>query len=134
MLGPLSITTGTLQVVTCCASCIFTIAQWVEKVKTVDQRIQDFMNELEALRATHNALHTSLRSPGMQAAAQTAEQNSGNELWERISKSLSDCKSTMEKLQKILKDINVSTRNPLRKPIKQFQESLEHGAGSGSLH
>jgi hypothetical protein len=58
-MDPLSITVGSLQIVSLCAQSTVALAQWVGDVKTVDERIDAFSTEIKALSATYEALHQS---------------------------------------------------------------------------
>lgn len=123
MMDPLSITVGTLQIISFCAQC----AGWIASLKNVDERVQAFASEIETLSAHHDALTKALQSPGMIAVARAAEQNAGGDLWKQVMFSLNDCKNTMEAVANILRDIDRNSRGPLRRPQKQLKESLAAG-------
>ena len=122
-MDPLSITVGALQIISFCAQC----TGWIANLKTVDERIQAFASEIETLSATHDALTKALQSPAMVAVARAAEQNAGGDLWKQVILSLNDCKNTMAAVQKILEYIDQNSKGLLRRPHKQFKESLAAG-------
>jgi hypothetical protein len=122
-----AIATGSLQIISVCAQCTVSLAKWIGEVTTVDSRIEAFISEIESLSATYNALEANLRSPAMQDAAQNADDSTGGSLWKGIALSISDCKDTMVILQRILHHIEGNSNSRLRRPYKQFRESLVSG-------
>ena len=125
-MDPLSITVGSLQIVSLCAQSTVALAQWVGDVKTVDERIGAFSTEIKALSATYEALHHSLRSPAMLRAARASEYSSGGQLWRQIASLIKDCENTMVILNQILESLSTSG-NVFRRPYRQFRESLVSG-------
>src|SRR5271156_5576831 len=101
-MDPLSITVGSLQIVSLCAQSTVALAQWVGDVKTVDERIGAFSTEINALSATYEALLHSLRSPAMLRAARASEYSSGGQLWRQIASLIKDRENTMVILNQIL--------------------------------
>ena len=126
-MDPLSITVGSLQIVSLCAQSTVALAQWVGDVKTVDERIDAFSTEIKALSATYEALHHSLRSPVMLRAARASEYSSGGQLWRQIASLIKDCENTMVILNQILESLSTSSGNVFRRPCRQFRESLVSG-------
>lgn len=122
-MDPLSITVAALQIIGFCAQC----TGWIAHLKSVDERVQAFATEIEALSATHAALTKALESPTMVAAARAAEQNAGGDLWKQVAQSLEDCKTTMAAVIKILDYIDGNQKGLLRRPQKQLKESLVSG-------
>jgi chaperonin cofactor prefoldin len=127
MMDPLSVTVASLSIIGSCTQCALILTQWVGKLKTIDERIQTFINEIQSLSATHDALQKSLQQPAIVAAARNTEQNAGAALWKQVQRSLNDCKDTLEKLQKVLNDINPNSGSLFRRPILTFKESLLSG-------
>jgi ankyrin repeat protein/tetratricopeptide (TPR) repeat protein len=127
MMDPLSVTVASLSIIGSCTQCALILTQWIGKLKTIDERIQTFINEIQSLSATHDALQKSLQQPAIVAAARNTEQNAGAALWKQVQRSLNDCKDTLEKLQKVLNDINPNSGSLFRRPILTFKESLLSG-------
>src|SRR5277367_573281 len=122
-MDPLSITVGSLQIVSLCAQSTVVLAQWIGDVKTVDA----FSTEIKALSTTYEALHHSLRSPVMLRAARASEYSSGGQLWRQIASLIKDCENTMVILNQILESLGTSSGNVFRRPYRQFCESLVSG-------
>ena len=122
-MDPLSITVSALQIISFCTQC----TGWIARLKTVDERIQAFASEIGTLSATHEALTKAFQSPAMIAVARAAEENAGGELWKQINRSLNDCKFTMAAVKKILEYIDANSKGLMRRPQKQFKESLASG-------
>lgn len=123
----LGIATGTLQIISLCAQCTVALARWIGEVKTVDDRIEAFIGEIDSLSATYNALESNLRSPAMRHVALTAEESAGGSLWKQVARSMSDCEDTMVILHRYLRNIEGSSSGRLRRPYKQFKESIMAG-------
>ena len=109
---PLSIALSALQIISFCAQC----TGWIASLKSVDERVQAFAREIEALSTTHAALRKALKSPAMVAAARAAEQNAGGDLWKQVTQSLEDCKTTMAAVIKIVEHIDGNQKGLLRCP------------------
>ena len=126
-MDPFSISVGALQCAQVAAQVTVTIIKWVGDVKTVDQRIRGFYEEVLALRATYEGLEESLRSPMMAEAARVASQNTdGAILWQQVRIALDDSTKTIGRIQSVLDDISRHT-GPLRRVKTQLQESLTNG-------
>jgi tetratricopeptide (TPR) repeat protein len=127
LMDPFSIITGSLQVASVCSQCTITIIKWVGDVRTVDQRIRGFYDEVIALKATYEGLEESLRSPLMVEAARVANQTSdGAHLWTQVRIALDDSTKTMKRIKHVLDDISKHT-GPLRRVKSQLTESLTNG-------
>lgn len=130
-MDPLSIAAATGSIILSCGQITFILTQWIGRLKTIDDRIQTFINEIQSLSATHDALQKTLQQPAMVAAARSAEQNAGAGLWKQVQRSLNDCKATIEQLKKVLNDINSSSGGLFRRPVQTFKESLLSGDVAG---
>ena len=126
-MDPLSITSAAGAIIVSCSQITFTLMQWIGRLKTIDERIQTFVNEIQSLSATQDALRKSLQQPAMVAAARSAEQNAGARLWKQVQCSLNDCETTVERLRNVLNDINQNSGTFFRRPLQTFRESLVSG-------
>lgn len=126
-MDPVSIAAAAGSIILCCGQITFILTQWIGRLKTIDERIQTFINEIQSLSATHDALQKSLQQPAMVAAARSAEQNAGAGLWKQVQRSLNDCKTTIEQLKKVLNDINPNSGGLFRRPVQTFKERLVSG-------
>lgn len=126
-MDPVSIAAATASIILSCGQITFTLTQWIGRLKTIDERTQTFINEIQSLSATHDALQKSLQQPAMVAAARSAEHNAGAGLWKQVQRSLNDCKATIEQLKKVLNDINPNSGGLFRRPVQTFKERLVSG-------
>lgn len=117
---------SSLQIVSQCGQVTMTIIKWVESVKTVDDRIDSFINEVKTLRMTYESLSQSLRDPSMMEAARITNRDVGGNLWTQMSRTLQDCEKTMIGITNVLRRIH-SSSNLLRPVVKQLRESLNSG-------
>lgn len=126
-MDPFSISVGALQIVSICSNCTITVIKWVGDVRTVDQRIRGFYDEMLALSATYEGLGKSLKSPLMIEAARVANGNSdGAHLWSQVRVALDDSTKTIKRIKTVLDEISKHT-GPLRSVKKQFTESISTG-------
>lgn len=117
---------STLQIVGQCGQVTMTVIRWVESVRTVDERIDAFINEVTTLRTTYESLDRSLRDHSILEAARITNRDVGGHLWTQLSRTLHDCQATMQQIINILAKIQ-SSSNFLRPVLKQLKESLYTG-------
>ena len=117
---------SSLQIVSQCTQATITIMKWVESVKTVDDRIDSFINEVKALRATYEGLSQSLREPSMLEAARNTNRDAGGHLWAQLSRTLQDCERTMIAITNVLRRIQDAS-GLFRPVVKQLKEELTSG-------
>ncbi|KAK5106051.1 hypothetical protein LTS08_000167 [Lithohypha guttulata] len=117
---------SSLQIVALCGQVTVTIVKWVESVRTVDERIDAFVHEVNTLRMTYESLSRSLREPSMLEAAKITNRDVGGHLWLQMSKTLQDCERTMNAITNVLRKIQASG-NFLRPFLKQLRENLHSG-------
>ncbi|KKY27266.1 putative ankyrin repeat domain-containing protein 50 [Phaeomoniella chlamydospora] len=126
-MDPLSIIAGSVQVGACCTQCTVSIVKWVGEVRTVDKRIRDFCDEVDALQRTYESLEKSLRAPILAEAAKAAAKNpDGEHIWSQLRTALEDSKNTMIRVNAVLTEIN-SAHGIGRTIKKQLLESLHNG-------
>ena len=117
---------SSLQIVSQCTQVTVTIIKWVESVKTVDDRINSFVKEVDTLRATYESLNQTLRDPSMLEAARHTNRDAGGHLWSQMSRTLRDCEGTMVGITNILRRIQDAS-GVFRSVIKQLKEELTRG-------
>jgi len=117
---------SSLQIVSQCVQVTITMAKWIESVKTVDDRIGSFINEVKALQATYEGLNQSLREPSMLEAARNTNRDAGGHLWAQLSQTLHDCEKTMVAITNVLRRIQDAS-GLFRPVVKQLKEELTSG-------
>ena len=124
---PLSIVTGAVQIIGFCTQCTVSIVKWVGEVRTVNERIASFCDEVNTLQGTYEGLEKTLRSQRMaEAAKSSARSPDGAFLWAQLHTALKDSKSTMLQVNVVLNRID--NAQGFGRPIKkQLLESLKSG-------
>ena len=123
----LSIATGAIQIIGFCTQCTMSIVKWVGDVRSVDDRIASFYDEVQKLQATYESLEQTLRSQRIKEAARSAaESPDGAYLWKQLRAALEDSKDTMFKVNIVLNEIN-SAQGIGRHIKKQLLESIRTG-------
>lgn len=117
---------SSLQIVSQCGQVTMTIIRWVESVRTVDERINGFLQEVTTLRTTYESLSQSLKDPSILEAARITNRDVGGHLWTQVSRTLQDCEKTMLSIINVLGRIQSSSRL-LKSVVKQLRESLNTG-------
>ncbi|KAK5953544.1 hypothetical protein OHC33_005488 [Knufia fluminis] len=117
---------SSLQIISQCTQITMTIIKWVDSVRTVDDRIDSFVKEVNTLRATYESLSQSLKDPSMLEAARNTNRDAGGHLWTQMSRTLQDCEGTMIAITNVLRRIQDAS-NIFRPVIKQLKEALNAG-------
>jgi Ankyrin repeats (3 copies)/Ankyrin repeats (many copies)/Tetratricopeptide repeat len=126
-MDPFSVAVGALQIAGVCSQCTVTIIKFIGEIRTAEERIRGFYEEVIALKSTYEGLEESLRSPIMVEAARVANQTSdGAHLWAQVRIALDDSTKTMNRIKLLLDEISKKT-GPLRRFKSQLQESLTNG-------
>jgi len=129
-MDPLSIVAGSTQIATHCGQCIVSITKWIYRVKTVDQRLTDFRDEVCALEQTYKSLKTDFKKPSLIEAAREADSGCGGCLWKQVDATLRDCEGTLSAMKDVLDDIDKVPRGfrGLLSPVmRQLNESVTSG-------
>ena len=130
-MDPVSITVACMSIAKLSAQCILSLTIWLGEVKTVDDRIEAFCKEMQSLSGILESLNNALQQSDMQTAASDTKEGAGSSLWDQIVSTLQDCEETMKALQSVLGRLTKASSHRflrfIRKPVKQFKESLESG-------
>ncbi|KAK5087407.1 hypothetical protein LTR24_006758 [Lithohypha guttulata] len=131
-MDPLSAVAASTQVAVYCTKCIISITKWINLVRTVDQRLEDFKQEVSILEQTYKNLRADLKKPTLIEAAREADISSGGQLWRQVTTTLENCDETLKAMMAVLEDINKVPGSGrfayLRSSVmRQLNESLNSG-------
>lgn len=126
-MDPFSISIGALQIATACGSATVTLIKVINDIRTADERIRSFYEELVALKTTYDGLKDCLGSPIMLEAARTSNKtNDGRHLWAQVRIALDDSLLTVAKVNQHLDKIN-KTSGIMKRARSTLEESLKTG-------
>ncbi|KPI41996.1 uncharacterized protein AB675_5338 [Cyphellophora attinorum] len=126
-MDPLSIIAGAGQIVGFCFTTTQAIARWSIDVRTADERIRGFYEEIKTLERTYAEVKTCLDDPMLRDAAGKSYQTAdGKRLWNAVRDAADDSLMTMTKITEVLDKINRSS-GIVRRPRMQFEESVRKG-------
>lgn len=116
-----------LQIVGFCASTTQMIVRWGIDVRTADERIRGFYDEITTLETTYIEVRNCLESPiSRNIAMASYKTTDGHRLWNGVRDALNDSYATMTKVRAVLDKIDKSS-GILRRPKVVFQESVRSG-------
>ena len=125
-MDPASALSGKTQISVQCSQCNFTLTKWLSQVKSVDNGITLFKEELLALQLTYDRLSSSLKDTSTSDAARIADRYTSGHLWSQVSTALSDCQSTILSLKQSLENIEYGSRR-VSSMLKHLAEALSSG-------
>lgn len=117
---------SSLQIVSQCTQVTITIIKWIEQVRTVDERIESFVHEVNTLRTTYEAMRCTLNDPALKEASKIADTDGGGHLWSQFRTTLYDCERTILAIVNVLRRIHAN-KSAFRPVIKQLRENLSSG-------
>ncbi|KAH7242647.1 hypothetical protein BKA59DRAFT_481149 [Fusarium tricinctum] len=123
-MDPLSIASGAAGLAISCATIVKTLYTWIDDTIDVDENVSNLFEEISSLsRALESIRSASVRVP----QAILAEIDPGNGLWSTISATFIDMKTTFNRLNQLMAELEKTSffsRGFLRKPTKQIRFSL----------
>lgn len=126
-MDPLSIVVASTTLTKLCPQVILSLKVWIGEVSTIDDIVSAFCGEIRCLENTLEALQAKLNEPSMREAVRAVDVTAGGRLWTQVERSMSDCVTTLESLDNILKGLSRPEGNLFRRSVKQFRLSLESG-------
>ena len=126
-MDPISILAGSAQIVAFCGATTQVILRYVVDVRTADERIRGFYEEITSLKQTYHEVESCLESPVLRAAAEASyKTDDGKRLWNAVRDALNDSRAIMKKVTEVLDKIH-KTRGFAKRPRTQFEESVRKG-------
>jgi tetratricopeptide (TPR) repeat protein len=126
-MDPFSIAIGTVQIAGACSAAMTMIIKWGIDIRTAEERISGFFNEIHSLSTTYTDLKEVLESKLLKEEVRNATKtHEGRHLWAQIKTALDDSIQTVERINEILKGIDKSS-GLFKKTRTQLAESLHKG-------
>jgi hypothetical protein len=124
-MDPLSIAAGAAGLASGCGAIIETIYTWIDDTVDVDENVAGLYEEVSALaRVLNSVSNASISAPRVVIA----EIDPDESLWITVKATLGDIRSTLDKLNQLVADVQKSSgvfsRGFLRKPTKQLKFSM----------
>ena len=124
-MDPLSIAASATGLATACVKLSKVLYIWVDETRSVDTNVSGFGDEILSLSRVLDAVGKSIKeNPVINAPG-----SDGNrELWSNLKITLDDCRTTLNKLNEILAEVQSAAPfglSMLRRPVKQIKLSLK---------
>jgi ankyrin repeat protein len=126
-MDPLSVLASVAQIIALCGTTTTAIVRWSIDVRTADERVRGFQDEIRTLERTYAEVQACLVNPNLKDAADKSCQTAdGQRLWTAIRDAADDSLATMRKITEVLDKIQKSS-GIVRRPRMQFEESIRKG-------
>jgi hypothetical protein len=121
-MDPFTIATTAGSIVAVCAHVSSAIYTYIQNTLGVDTAVDGLRIEIDSLSQVLGTLGSSFRDASLAGTALESQTGHEGEHWRHVKRSMDDCKSTLERFQRILDRVNKSEiRGIMRRPVKKLK-------------
>jgi hypothetical protein len=120
-MDPLSIALASISLVHTCTKLAGSISVFINKYQAVDATISTLVLDIKSLSQVLTSIGASFEDPLLATAALASQTGHEAQHWKNVRRSLDDCRDTLDKLEKILENIQKAESGLLRRPRKMLK-------------